>query len=250
MVDLFSLQIILLASAIVFFAFVVRGLTGFGSGPVMVPLMLLFMDIKIVVPVAAIHAVLTGYLLFFTFKTRQYVRKDLLYVLIPGGIVGVVVGALILAHFKSDVLKILFGLFVIAFSLNDLFFESKKTEATKEAKTYLGLVAGFFGGITGGLFASGGPPLVIYLTRKLKDKNAFRATLVLYFIFHDTWRIFAYGGTGLMSWDILKFSLVLIPAMVLGNLTGSALVQKVNQLLFRRIVAIVLLCIGVTLLIR
>jgi uncharacterized membrane protein YfcA len=53
-----------------------------------------------------------------------------------------------------------------------------------------------------------------------------------------------------MSWDILKFSVVLIPAMVLGNITGSTLVQKVNQVLFRRIVAIVLLGIGVTLLIK
>ena len=251
MFDLFSVQMVLLASSIVFFAFMVRGLTGFGSGPVMVPLLLFFIDIKIVVPVAAVHAVLTGCLLLFTFQTRKFVRKDLFYILIPGGIVGTVAGSYILTSFRSDILKILFGLFVIAFSLHDLFLEAKRTVVAKEAqeaKTYRGLFAGFLGGITGGLFASAGPPIVMYLTRKLKDKNAFRATLVLYFLVQDPWRLIAYAGTGLMSWDILKFSLVLIPAMVAGNFTGSALVQRVNQVLFRRIVSLVLLGIGVALL--
>ena len=248
--ELLSPQLLIIAGFIVFFAFLVRGLTGFGSGPVMVPLFLLFLDIKVAVPTAAIHAVITGFFLLYTFQTRKWVRKDVLLALIPGGIVGIIVGSFILAHFRSDLLKMLFGLFVIVFALNDLFFEAGKTGDGKEAKTYLGLVAGFFGGITGGLFASGGPPVVIYLNRKVREKNAFRSTLVLYFIFHDSWRFLTYLGSGLINFTVLKFSLILLPAMVAGNFAGSLLVTKVNQVVFRRIVTIVLLFLGVLLVVR
>ena len=189
-------QTIILCSLFVFLAFVVRGLTGFGSGPVMVPLMLLLLDIKLVVPTAAVHAVLTGFLLFFTFQTRKYVRKDVLFLLFPGGILGLMIGTYVLASFDSKLLKIVFGLSIMGLSLKILF---EREELKKEVKNYVGLVAGLIGGIAGGIFSTGGPPVIIYLNRKIKEKEVIRATLVFYFLLHDVWRMIFYGYAGLIS---------------------------------------------------
>ncbi|MEW6410754.1 MAG: sulfite exporter TauE/SafE family protein [Nitrospirota bacterium] len=239
-----TLEIIILSSIVVSMAFFVRGLTGFGSGPLMVAPLILLLDIKIVVPTAAILAVLTGILLLSTFQTIKWVRKDVLLILIPTYMIGIVLGTYVLVSFKSSLLKTLLGLFIAGYALKILFWD-KEVKEVKELKNYVGVIAGLLSGITGGLFGAGGPPVVVYLARKLRDKNALRATLVFLFFLMDIWRVILFAYAGLINVDILKFSLYLLPAFIIGNLSGSFVHIKVNQALFYRIIALVLLIIAI-----
>jgi len=230
-------------------AFLIRGLTGFGSGLLMVPLLLLYLDLmglaesmKLVVPTAVSLAVLCGIFLISTFQTRKWVRKDVLLMMITGAIVGTVLGTHVLASYKSGLLKKLFGLFISGYALKMLFWGKKEA---REVKDYVGLIAGFLGGCLGGMFGTGGPPVIIYLNRKIRDNRAFRATLILYFLVTNTWQLVTYSCARLISWEVLKFVSYLLPAFIIGNLLGSILHIKVNQVLFNRIVALVLLMAGV-----
>lgn len=241
-----TFSVIILSSLIAIIAFLVRGLTGFGSGPIMVSFLLLFLDMKLVAPTATILAVLTGLLLVSTFQTRKWIRYDILLIMIPSYMVGVIVGTYGLVFLKSGLVKTLFGLFIAAYALKIL-FEDKKKEEAKEIRNYLGVISGFFGGITGGLFSAGGPPVALYLTRKIEDKAALRATLVFLFLLMDSWRLVLFGYAGLINGDILKFSLYLLPAFLIGNLAGSLLHIRINQVLFTKIVALVLMIIGIIL---
>ena len=225
-------------------AFLIRGLTGFGSGLLMVPLLLLFLDMKLVVPTAVSLAVLGGILLISTFQTRKWVRKDVLLTMIAGAIIGVVLGTYVLASYKSSLLKKLFGLFISGYALRMLFWDKP---VVRELKNYVGLIAGFLGGCLGGMFGTGGPPVIIYLNRKIKDKRTFRATLILYFLVANTWQFVTFCCVRLINWEVLKFVLYLLPAFIVGNLVGSVLHVKINQVLFNRIVALVLLITGVSL---
>lgn len=242
-----TLDVIFLSSLIVIVAFLVRGLTGFGSGPIMVSALLLFLDMKLVAPTAAILAVLTGFLLVTTFQTRKWIRYDILLILVPAYMVGIIVGTYGLVFLKSGLVKTLFGIFITAYALKILFWDKKEKKA-KEVRNYVGVISGFFGGITGGLFSSGGPPVVLYLIRKIEDKSALRATLVFLFLLMDSWRLALFAYAGLINGDILKFSLYLLPAFFIGNLAGSLLHIRINQVLFTKIVALVLVIIGLILL--
>lgn len=259
----FTTQIIVLTNLIVLAAFAVRGLTGFGSGPVMVPLMLMFLDIRIAVPTAALTAVITGVFLLFTFNTRRWVRKDILLTVMPPYIVGSLLGTYVLASFKSDVLKIAFAIFIGLYALKMLWDNrgaqyntvggalstNKGTtlarERVKEIGAHWGVLAGFAGGLTGGLFASGGPPVVMYLVRKVSNKSAFRATMVFMFLLLDSWRAALYAFTGLLSGPVLQLSIFLLPALLVGNVMGSFLHSRVNQRVFTQIVGLVLLALAV-----
>ncbi|MCL5022938.1 MAG: sulfite exporter TauE/SafE family protein [Nitrospirae bacterium] len=241
-----TLEIVVLSSLVVILSFFVRGLTGFGSGPIMVSFLLLFLDMKIVAPTAAVLAVLTGFLLLLTFRTRKWVRYDVLLILVPTYMVGIIVGTYGLVFLKSGLVKMLFGVFITIYALKIL-FEKKEGEA-KEVRNYMGVIAAFFGGITGGLFSSGGPPVVLYLTRKISDKAALRATLVFLFLLMDSWRLLIFGYSGLINRHVLEFSLYLLPAFLIGNLGGSLLHIRINQVLFKRMVAVVLVIIGLVLL--
>jgi uncharacterized membrane protein YfcA len=207
----------------------------------MVPIMLLFLDMKLVVPVSATLTMLCGFILITTFQTRKWIRKDVLPTLISGAIIGTVVGTYMLASFKSDILKKLFGVFIIAYALKMLFWNKADS---KEPKNYIGIIAGFFGGVLGGLFSTGGPPVVIYLNKKTCDRRIFRATIIFYFLVINLWQFAVYCYTGLITTDVLKFILYLLPAFIAGNLIGAFLHVKINDVLFNRIVAIVLLITG------
>jgi len=211
----------------------------------MVPILLLFLDMKLVVPTSATFTMLCGFILLTTFQTRKWIRKDVLPTLISGAIIGTVVGTYMLASFKSDILKKLFGVFIIAYALKMLFWN--KTNV-KEPKNYIGIIAGFFGGTLGGLFSTGGPPVVIYLNKKTCDRRIFRATIIFYFLIVNSWQFAVYCYTGLITTDVLKFILYLLPAFVAGNLIGAFLHVKLNDVLFNRIVAIILLITGTSIL--
>jgi hypothetical protein len=249
-------------------AFLIRGLTGFGSGLLMVPMLLLLLDltglaepIKLVVPTAVSLAVICGVFLLSTFQTRKWIRKDVLLMMIAGMVIGIVLGTYVLASYKSSLLKRLLGLFISGYALKMLLWSKpagrevdNPLRATHASPLhpfgkgdYVGLIAGFLGGCLGGMFGTGGPPVIIYLNRKVKDKRSFRATLVLYFLVSNTWQFATYCYARLINWEVLKFALYLLPAFIVGNLVGSVLHIRINQLVFNRIVAVVLLVTGLLL---
>jgi uncharacterized membrane protein YfcA len=221
-------------------------LTGFGSGLLMVPLMALFLDMKVIVPTGMILAVLSGFLLLFTFQTRKWIRKELLLFLISGAIVGTVLGTYALASYNSQLIKRFLGIFISGYALKMLFEGQSKII---EIKNYIGVITGFLSGILGGMFGTGGPPVVIYLRKKILDKQEFRATLIFYFLITNSWQFTTYCFAGLVNRNILKFTIYLLPAFIVGNLIGTILHIKINQNIFNKIIALVLIITGIFLII-
>ena len=105
----------------------------------------------------------------------------------------------------------------------------------------VGLQVGLGAGITGALFGMGGPPVVWYVSRQTMDKEEFRATLVTFFSFTSIWTLATYMYGGLFTREVLLFSVYMLPAVILGTLVGNLLHIKINQILFRRVIAIILL---------
>lgn len=215
----------------------------------MVPMLLLLFDltglaksIKLVVPTAATLAVFSGIMLILTFRTRKWVRKDVLIMMLAGVAIGMPLGTYVLASVESSLLKRLFGVFLSGYAVKMLLGRQGKG---REISNYMGLVAGFLGGCLGGMFGTGGPPVIIYLNKKIEDKRTFRATLVLYFLVANSWQFAMLCWTRLINGEVLKFVLYLLPAFIVGTLMGSVLHIKINQILFNRVVALVLLITGI-----
>jgi len=211
----------------------------------MVPLLVMFLDIKLVVPTSAVLGILSGFLLISTFHTWKWLKKKDILLLAIGGIIGSILGAYALASVKSDIIKSILGIFVAAYALKMLFWN---TENTKKIKDYYGIIAGFFSGCLGGLFSTGGPPAIIYLKAKMTEKRAFRSTLILYLLITNTWQCAIYCYSSMISRDTLKFVLLLMPSFIIGNVLGSFLHIKINEILFSKIIALVLLATGISLL--
>jgi uncharacterized protein len=237
--------IVIVGSLIVFVAFFIRSLTGFGSALVSIPFLALLFDLKFAVPMEAILEVgLSAMLMSRVYKS---IRKKILIPLIIGTVIGSLLGTYILYSFANVFLKITLGVGIILFALN--MFMGKTDRVVKPVSSWWGVPAGGVGGILGGLFGTSGPAFVMYLTYKLKTKETFRASLIGLFAVDYSWRIVVYTATGLLTLETVKMALLFTPALILGTILGHKTHFRISPIRFKQTVAAVLLVSGIFLLI-
>jgi len=167
--------------------------------------------------------------------------------MIAGAIIGVAGGTWVLASIGGEVLGKLAGLLITGYAVRMLL--KNGNEGTKPGRS-VGLIAGFFGGFLNGMFGTGGPPIVMYLNRCARDKQAFRATATFYFLSVGVWQLVTSAFARLADWEAVKFALYMLPAFAVGSLAGSFLHTRVAQKPFERIVALLLLSTGLLLVVR
>jgi hypothetical protein len=240
-----SPTIIILAALIIFFAFYIRALTGFGGALISIPLLALLFDLKFVVPLESLFEVGISALLIK--KVYRKIDGKSLVPLLTGALAGTLLGGYILKSFANDFLVRILGLLIILFSLN-LLRQSKKDQ--KALPSLWGYVAGVIGGTLGGMFGTSGPPFVVYLTYQLKKKDVLRATLIGLFTLDFTWRLGVFAANGLLTLGVIKLALLLAPALLIGTILGHHTHLRVGEEKFRRLTALVLTASGVLLLVR
>lgn len=220
------------------------GLTGFGSALVMVPLLMLYLDPKLVVPASRIIG--SGASIYLAFRLFKMSRRQLLLTLVAGNFAGTIVGTYGLVTLQSDVIRSVFAVLVAVFALQILL--ERKEPGKRELPGLLGVVAGGVGGVAGSLFGTGGPPVILYLDRVTSGKSEFRATISVYFAITTIWGLGAYAYAGLFTREVLLFVLWLLPSVCVGTLAGYLLHDKLDRSIFRRVVALILLATSVCLL--
>ena len=82
------------------------------------------------------------------------------------------------------------------------------------------------------------------------DKTAFRATFSANFLIDGGLRIAAYAFAGLFGWQMLQWFVVGLPVMAIGIYIGGRLHVGLTQRDFVRLVSVILLASGITLLLR
>ncbi|GAB6041537.1 sulfite exporter TauE/SafE family protein [Endothiovibrio diazotrophicus] len=230
-------------AAILFAAYFVRGIAGFGSALVAVPLLALLLPLIVVVPVV----VLLDYLgsVGHGFGNRHHIQWRELWPLLPFTLVGIVVALYLLHRVEPGLLTSALGGFVIAYALYSLL----PLPELRGSRVW-SIPAGFLAGLVGTLFATGGPFTVIYLTIRGLEKAAFRGTIATVFLLDGGMRLVGFAVSGLYARDALLLSLAGLPAVAAGLYVGGHVHTTLSRGAFVRIVAVVLLGSGVALLVK
>ncbi len=235
-----------LMALFVLVAFVAKGATGFGESLIIVPLFLLLLDIKVALPVALITTASAD--IYLLYHHHRDIHRPGLGILVVAAVAGVGAGTALLAVLDSHVLQTGFALFVLAFAVK-LLVERRTATTVREPHAVWAGLSGASAGFIDAIFGTGGPPLIMYLTWLGLPKSAFRATfVVLAFSLHTT-RLVSYGIAGLLQPSVLLTGAVLLPTMIVGALIGRRLHTRLNEALFRRLTAVVLIVIGIKLLV-
>ena len=111
--------------------------------------------------------------------------------------------------------------------------------------------AALTGGAVSALFGTGGPPYVIYLSHRLRDKGSLRATLSGLFFLEGLIRIVALLLVGLLLHiQIWLPALAAIPVVVAALVTGSHIHTRLSDTQMQRLVGWLLLASALSVLFK
>lgn len=151
--------------------------------------------------------------------------------MIPGVLVGVVLGVSALGALDRDFMVRALGVTIIGISLWNLRTPNLQTG---EAPIWDG-VTGLLGGLLGGAFNTGGPAIVAHLYRRPDPPQAIKATNQLIFFTMGLARLPTAAAQGQMSSSIWIEAAILAPILVAGLLIGIRLGRRVSAQHFRRV---------------
>jgi hypothetical protein len=211
-----SLEYTVAAAAILLVAYFIRGITGFGSGLIAVPLLALFMPLQFVVPLVLLLDFTASLVLGGVHFKR--VQWDEIGILIPFSVVGVALGTGLLVNLPQAPMLVALAVFVLVFAVRSLL----NIHGDRPASRLWAVPASLVGGTVGGLFGTGGPPYVIYLSHRIRDKSVSRATLSALFFMEGLTRIASFLIVGLLLtpkvWSAYAIALPLVlAALYLGG---------------------------------
>ena len=244
MLESLSVPQLALATAILVLAYVVRGITGFGSGLIAIPLLALMLPLPVVVPMVGLLDYLAS--VGHGVHHRRQIRWREILPLMPFTLAGVVLALYIFKTVDADLLVKVLGVFVLLYAVYSLLGREPKDGGSK---LWAG-PAGGLGGLVGTLFGTGGPFYVIYLHFRGLDKTAFRATIAVVFLLDGASRLVGYTVSGFYTRDVLMLMAAGLPIMIVAMYAGGHIHTRITPAQFRRAIAFVLLGSGIALLLR
>lgn len=157
----------------------------------------------------------------------------LLKTLLPGALVGIVVGALVFGLVDVRWIKGLLGAECLVFAVHRL-LAARRIAAAAARPPGRGRALGWsaVSGFTSTLAHAGGPPLMQYLLPLKLDKGRFVATSVYFFSVVNYVKLIPYAALGLLQPANLWLSLMLVPAIPVGYWLGFRFAARVPERIF------------------
>lgn len=222
----------------------VSGLAGFGTALMALGIWLYVLPPSLAVPLVMICSVVAQ-----TSTLPSMWRSfdfTLIWPFIIGGLAGVPLGTLLIAHADPHLFKLGFGVFLLVFPAA-LYFQRAPMAFSfggKPADT----AVGFLGGILGGLAGLSGPLPILWASVRGWGKAERRGIFQIF-----NWTILLAAlclqiGAGLVKTDVIWLALLAFPCTVLGAWLGTRLYHALSDANFRDVVLALLFLSGVTLL--
>jgi uncharacterized membrane protein YfcA len=241
-----DLTVLAVLFAVVVAAQTVETVAGFGATVISLSIGVHFVQLEWLVVTLVLIGLLQS--TWIVVRGRKHIRTRLLFTrVLPFCAVGMIAGNTAFQHLPTDMLKTILGLFVVFFSSFRL-WQLFRGEATKPLTRMAG--AGFLigGGFFHGLFASGGPLVVYFVSRAIDSRHAFRATLSSLWLVLNVALLASYAWHGQLGQPSLTLAAMLLPAVGVGILVGEFVHHRVDEVLFRKVVQGLLLFTGLCLL--
>lgn len=213
---------------VVVFAFIasfVQGLTGFGFGMIAMATMPFLLPLDMVVPLVAINsAIIAG-------TTMLRIRKEIAWreatPILIGGVLGTPVGILFLRGMNYRVVEIALGVVICVYSLYSL--KTHRNDVHSPLSSIWGYVAGSVGGVLGGAFNMGGPPVIAYVSSRGGHKDAMKSILVMNFFLTGIMRSGLYVCSGMVTTRILEYVCISFPFILLSGYAGHRLYGRISR---------------------
>ena len=234
-------QILAIVYTSFFAAAFVKGLTGLGFVSLCLPVISSFIDIRIAIPLVIIPSLLSNVMVIIQTKRlpESLSRFWLLYI---SALPGLYIGVNILAAAGNYVGRIVLGAASIAYSLYLLLNFNIATPQKYER--YFSIPVGLANGTVNGLTGSQVMPMLPYLISLRPHRDLLINAINVGFTFSTLALLLLLHEFDLLSFGIIKISVIGIAPVAGGIYLGSKLRYLLSEEKFRIAVLIILLIIG------
>ncbi len=234
----------LLVAAAAFLGAAIASVAGFGIGSVLTPVLALHAGTKVAVAAVALPH-LVGSAQRFWMLRRHLDRRVLLGFGITSA-AGGLVGALLHARATSRGIAVTFGVVLLLAGVSELTGWIRRVRWGRGAAWVAGALSGLLGGLVGN---QGGIRTAAMLGFEV-PKESFVATATAIALFVDAGRLPVYLATQGRELLALRWPVLLaVAGVVLGTVAGNRVLARLPERAFRRVVAMLLLALGVYMLV-
>ncbi len=236
---------------ILFLAVFTQTLSGFGSGLVAMAFLPSLLGVQTSVPLVLMVSASMEVILLI--RLRAHFNFKAVWLLMLASVLGIPLGVWALrglsepgdhaglgGHAGSPLQLAVLGVVIAGYALYAL-FNFRLPRLDRPVWSYL---AGFLSGLLNGAYGVGGPPLVIYGNCRGWKPDEFKSNLQGLFLISNLLSIFSHALAGNLTPTVWSSYLYALPAVGLGLLAGGLLGRFVNPQLFRKLVLILLVVMG------
>ncbi len=221
-------------------AFSVKGVSGMGTGMIVVPLASLVIEPKSAVILASLVGIFGGFSMLRVDRVWLAPRYwiPIAVTMVLGSIAGALTLEVIPIALFSAFLSLVFLFWGIWFVLRASASspgESPSPISARLKDLIVGSLAGFLGGFVG----INAPPLILYFSRHL-NKRLLRRLLVLISLPAVLAQTFTFASLGLLNTKLLSLGVLMIPGLVVGIYLGNRMFSRLSEAWFRRILGAIL----------
>jgi len=233
-----SLTLIIAGFLTIFLAGTIQGLTAYGFVLVSVPILIIFLPPKVVVPLVVMHRLLIS--LVILYKTRKWVDLKRIWPLLITSLTGLPLGIYLLIVLDVSILKVLIGALIIPFAIAFLIGFKRQIKSEKLALAPLGFISGVLLGSTG----LSAPPVALFFANQGMEKQNFRANLMAHAVVLTSAAVPTFMLGGIITTEVIQYTIWFLPALILGAIIGIKLSRKVDEKLFRNIILTIITVAG------
>jgi uncharacterized membrane protein YfcA len=228
----------LLISLVVFLAVFTQSLTGFGSALVAMAMLPALMGIKTATPLVALLGLTIEIALLLRYHAAFHLQS--VWRLAVASVAGIPVGLLVLSRLEESLVLAILGAVLVGYSLYAL-LGLRLPRLQGPAWAY---GTGFLAGMLGGAYNTSGPPVVIYGDAQRWPPPEFKSNLQGFFFVTSLVVIAGHTLSGNLAHSVWLSYLLVLPAVILGILLGTRLDGRIDPVLFRKLVLVLLIVMG------
>lgn len=218
-----------------------------GAGALGLPLFALAMD-----PVRAAGILLPILIAQDVVSVAAFRRTwdgGILTAMLPGAVVGVVLGWWFAASVSSRAVLVAVGAISVLFGLYRLWVErGGRIVAASDSPGWVGALFGVATGFTSQIAHAGGPPFQMWVMPRRLARDVLVGTTAIFFAVLNWIKVPAYVALGQFTRDNALVTLALLPFALLGSLAGVYLVRRISMERFYTIIYLLMVIAGAKLL--
>ena len=177
---------------------------------------------------------------------RKTFDKRNLMILLPGAIIGIVIGGMTAHLINDDWIRLIVGVIAIAFTLHFV-LKGRTSKAVIKPSRSLGVFLGATSGYTSFIAHAGAPTFQLYMLPQKLDRQVYAGTAVIFFAAVNAIKVVPYFLLGMLATGNLLTSLVLMPLAPVGVAIGVWLNKKLSNDIFYWIIYTAIFLVGIKL---